>query len=252
MNIVIFGGLGETAAPIIDLLVSENYNVTVFDISSNNPYSGIKNIKFVYGDICNYEDVQKALFGVGIVIHLAVNISDIHNNKLTFQTNVFGTYNILQNALISKIPKILIASSASVHNKNKLVTLNNVDPATDYLCSAGEDFTYDLTKHIQEIIAKDFSQTYEMNCLVLRLGHIVDGKKQTTLSGDPLSQLTYCKGGWVCRFDVARAFLKAIETDFTGYHMVNIIGSYQADAFFRKSAASDLLSFECDEKFYDY
>ncbi|MCL2058194.1 MAG: hypothetical protein FWH01_03915 [Oscillospiraceae bacterium] len=91
-----------------------------------------------------------------------------------------------------------------------------------------------------------------MNCLILRLGHIVDGKTQTSLSGVPLCEFTYCKGGWVCRYDVARAFVKAVDADFTGYHLVNIIGAYQADDLFHTAAAKDLLSFECKEKFLDY
>ena len=250
MNIIIFGGLGETAKPIIELLDNGKHSLTVFDISAQNPYSHNKNIKVIHGDICNQEAVNNTLLGVDVVLHLAVNITAPENDELSFKTNVFGTFNILKSSLFNKVSKVLIASSAPVHTTEELIKAS--DTTADYFCSAGEDFTYDLTKHIQETIAKHFARTHEMNCLVLRLGHIVDGKKQTSLSGTPLSELTYCKGGWVCRYDVASAFAKAIETDFTGYNLINIVGSYQTAEFFSPSTAKELLSFECEEKFLNY
>ena len=78
---------------------------------------------------------------------------------------------------------------------------------------------------------------------------IVDGKNKTSLSGESLSELSYCKGGWVCKYDVARAFVKAVNTAFSGHHLINIIGSYQAADLFDISTAKDLLGFECKEKF---
>ena len=245
MNILIFGGLGKTAEPIIELLCKEKHNVVIFDISENNPYKD-EYIKVIHGDICNQEAVKKALHGIDVVLHLAVNISSTQDDEVSFNTNVYGTYNVLHNAKLNKVSKIVIASSAPVHNVDRLIGMG------DYCCSAGDDFAYDLTKYLGETIAEHFSRTFSMNCLVLRLGHIVDGKKQATLSGDPLSELTYCKGGWVCKYDVARAFVKAVNTDISGYRLINIIGSYQAGDTFNLSAAKELLSFECEEKFVGY
>jgi len=59
-------------------------------------------------------------------------------------------------------------------------------------------------------------------------------------------------GGWVCRYDVARAFLRAIEADFAGYHRIDVIGSHRAAHQFDLSAAKELIGFECREKFFGY
>ena len=246
MNVLVFGGMGKTAKPIIDLLDKDNHSITIFDIASEDLLARNEKHRVICGDIADREAVNSAMRGMDAAIHLAVNISGIHNDELTFKTNVFGTYNILCGALANKIPKVLIASSAPVH------TINHANRNVDYVCFAGEDFAYDLTKNLQEVIAGHFSLSYAMNCLVLRLGHIVDGTTQTTLSGGPLSELFYCKGGWVCRYDVAEAFLKALKADFTGYHMINIIGSYQAGDLFDLSAAKGLIGFECRQKFFGY
>jgi len=227
MTILVTGGLGMTARPIIEALRCANHTISIFDIADGN-------------DICNFDAINQAIRGVDAVIHLAVNVADPHDAALTFQTNVYGTYNVLRAAQGNRVRKVLLASSAPVH----------LPPGCS--CGPGEDFTYDLTKHLQESMAQHFSQTYAMNILVLRLGHIVDGKMQTDLKNGPLSGLTYCRGGWVCRYDVARAFAKAIEADFAGYHLIDIIGSHQAAARFDLSAAKKLIGFACGERFLAY
>ena len=252
MNIMIFGGLGKTSEPIVGLLVKKNHSLTIFDISASNPYAGNKSVTVVQGDICDQEAVESSLRGIDAILHLAVNVSDAKNDELSFRTNVFGTYNVFRGALTNKVPKVILAASAPVHTVEELKKLNNAGTAVEYCCAAGEDFTYDLTKIIQETIAGHFSRTYALNCLVLRLGHIVDGKTQTTIEGGPLSELSYCRGGWVCKYDVARAFSKAVSTDFTGFHLVNVIGSFQAADMFGLSAGSNILSFECAERFLEY
>jgi len=246
MNILIVGGAGKTAEPIIDSLSRKNHQITIFDIVPVN--SGIEKEKYnyIHGDITNIEAVNNAMENVDIVIHLAVNISDIENDKLTFEINVFGLYNILCAALKNKISKVLIASSAPVH------MIDEAKKDFDYICSTEEDFAYDLTKNIQEVIAQHFCRTYSLNCLILRLGHIVDGKSQTSLSGAPLSELSYCKGGWVCKYDVAEAFTKAVEADFIEYNLINIIGSHQAEDRFDILAAKKLIGFECHQKFLGF
>ena len=227
MNVLITGGMGRTAGPIAEMLRRAGHNIALFDIATN-------------GDICDYGAIDKATRGADAVIHLAVNTADPRDGALSFQINVFGTYNVLLAARSHQVRKVLLASSAPVH----LLPGHSCDP--------GEDFAYDLTKLLQEEMARHFSQTYAMNILALRLGHIVNGRAQTDLRGAPLSGLSYCRGGWVCKDDVARAFLRATEADFTGYHMLNVIGSHQAAARFDLSTAKELIGFECAERFFGY
>ena len=227
MNILVTGGMGMTARPIIEALRRANHTISIFDVADGD-------------DICDFDAIHKATRGMDAVIHLAVNIANPRDEALTFQTNVYGTYNVLRAARENRVKKILLASSAPVH----------LPPGR--ACDPGEDFAYDLTKRLQESMAQDFSQTYAMNVLALRLGHIVDGEARTDLEGGSLSELSYCKGGWVCRYDVARAFAKAIEADFAGYQMIDIISSHQAAHRFDLSAARELIGFECGEHFRGY
>jgi len=226
-KILVIGGLGCTARPIIDLLMND-YAITIYDIASCRR-----------DDVCDMRPLRNAMAGIDIVIHLAVNIADTTNDELSFQVNVFGTFNVLEAARQMNVKKIIMASSAPVHT----------DTAAR---SPGEDFTYDLTKSLQELEAYHFSKTYAMHIMVLRLGHIVNGKKKADLNGVPLSKVAYCKGGWVCQYDVARAFKKAAELNFEGFHLLHIIGSYQAEDRFGLSAVKNILDFKCLERFTAY
>ena len=227
MNVLVTGGMGQTALPMIELLRGAGHTVGIFDIADAN-------------DVCDYEAINRAARGMDAIIHLAVNVADPRDEALSFQTNVYGTYNVLRAAWGNHVRKVLLASSAPVH----------LPPGC--ACDPGEDFAYDLTKHLQEAMARHFAQTYAMNVLALRLGHIVDGKTQTDLGGNPLSGLSYCRGGWVCRYDVARAFCMAIEADFAGYHRIDIIGSHQAHDRFDLAAARELIGFACEENFLEH
>lgn len=71
-----------------------------------------------------------------------------------------------------------------------------------------------------------------MTAIVLRAGHIVDGRNETDLKERPLSMLAYCRGGWICRYDLANACLKALDSDKEGYHAFHIIGSKEAENHF--------------------
>ena len=249
MNILIMGGLGKTAEPIIELLLEQKHEVTVFDIAVHSGNRFAEQIRVLRGSVCEFNSVLDAMKGIDIVIHLAVNIQDICNERASFDTNVFGTYNVLLSAQINKVKKTIIASSAPVHVLEELDKVRCKSPFADYYCNAGEDFTYDLTKILQEVIAENFALTYNMHILVLRLGHIVNGEKGTDLHETPLSELMYCRGGWVCKYDVARAFLSAVESDLSGYQLLNIIGSYQASDHFDLQHTKEMIGFECAEKF---
>jgi len=249
-KILIIGGLGKTARPIIDLLI-EDYSLVIFDIIPYNANNILptEDIKIIHGDICDINSLQKAMVDIDTIIHLAVNIMNTENDELSFSVNVFGTFNVLKAAKQMNVKRIIMASSAAVHVDE---LKNSVSSLTAAICSH-EDFTYDLTKNLQELEALNFSNTYAMNIMILRLGHIVNGKMKTDLDENvPLSELAYCKGGWVCQYDVARAFRKAVENGFCGYHLLHIIGSYQAKSRFDILTAKNILDFECLEQFIEY
>lgn len=257
MIVLVTGAFGNTAKPIIELLLKYNYQIVAFDLPTVNcPYwLEQENIRVITGNVCDLDLLRVAMKNVDAIIHLAVLTGGseyINNQELAFQVNVYGTYNVLYNANKLKISKVVIASSAPIHTVDKLPPNNIFGIETDYICSNETDFSYDLTKHLQESIAKDFANAFSMNIIVLRLGHIVDGVCKTDLYGTPLDKVKYCYGGWVCQYDVARAFLRALEVNLHGFNLFHIIGSIQAEYHFDMYSTKNVLGFTCNNNFSVY
>ena len=132
--------------------------------------------------------------------------------------------------------------------------LEGTDPvdALDWHSSPDEDHLYDLTKRLQEEIARDFCQTFAMHCVALRAGHIVDGRRQIDPSGRPLAELDHCRGGWVCRGDLARAVVGAVEADAAGYSAYHVVGARMGSERFGTDRAERALGFRCETDFSQY
>jgi len=233
MNVLVTGACGWTASAINDALVQAGYNVIGFDLPAACGTKGIKNklITLFPGTISSLADVCNVTKSADIIIHLAIATgqSNYQSPEVPFNVNVLGTYNIFEAARRNKVSKIILIGSAAVHvplDKHKL------DALKDWKSSKDNDHLYDLTKRLQEEIAKDFCETHAMSAIVLRSGHIVDGKEEVDPDGHPLSELAYSKGGWVCRYDLASACLRAINMPNFGYNSFHIVGSRQAEEYF--------------------
>ena len=140
----------------------------------------------------------------------------------------------------NNIGKVILIGSAAVH-------LPRVGKSADEAkrrSSNDADYLYDLTKRLQETIAQDFCETFEMTATALRAGHIVDGRENADPKGASLSELEYARGGWVCRYDLAAACLKAPERSETGFQVFHIIGSNGARTRFDVERAEQELGFK--------
>ena len=93
-NILVTGGSGFIGSHVVDSLIKKNYKVTIFDLIKPRR----KDVKFIKGNLLNYNLVSKAVKKNSIVFHLAA-VSDINKVKniplKTISTNIIGTTNLL-------------------------------------------------------------------------------------------------------------------------------------------------------------
>lgn len=108
-NILITGGAGFIGSHLVRLLVNKypNYKIINFDkltyagnLDNLKDIEGKANYKFVKGDICDQNELEKIFsdFHINNVIHLAAesHVDRSISNPLEFvQTNVIGTVNLL-------------------------------------------------------------------------------------------------------------------------------------------------------------
>ena len=254
MNILVTGAFGWTAQSIIEALYDKGHEITAFDLPSANLKPSTEHMfnEIITGDISHHHAVSTAAENADAIIHLAVAIGagDYDTSDIPFDVNVKGTYNVFKAAQHHHIGKIVMMSSAPIHMPHSVG--EKIHAVNTYKSSPDGDHLYDLTKRLQEDIAKDFCATYDMSCIVLRAGHIVDGQREKDPKGRPLSQVNYCRGEWVCRYDLAQACLKALEYPQTGYNAFHIIGGHQAQTYFDIERTEHDLGLICKTHFEQY
>jgi len=173
------GGAGFIGSALVKSLLEKNYSVTIFDNFSNSSEENVstllnKGASLVKGDVTNYDDLEKALSGSDLVVHLAAQISveeSIKKPELTHSINVGGTENLLKACVAKKVNKIILASSAAVYGQPKKLPLTESSPISPIS-------PYGQSKVEMEKLLEEFSKNYSLNGISLRFFNIY-GKGQT-------------------------------------------------------------------------
>lgn len=238
MNICITGGSGPIGHAITSLL-EEHHNITVLDIVPPS-----FTCHYIKGSVTDYPLLQNILTKQDIVIHLAVAVQkdDYKTPTVPFNTNVLGTYNVLQSVKTNGVKQCILFSEAPVH-------ISSVQKG-QWNSSPNDDFLYDTTKHLQEVLAEDFSNMFDMNITILRIGHVVNGIDNTDLHGVPLSKVAYCKGGWISLLDLSNVVQKVIHLEQQGFHRYDVIGSIEAIEQFDVGTTEKELQYQFKHRFF--
>jgi UDP-glucose 4-epimerase len=179
---LVTGGAGFIGSHLTDLLLSEGHQVTVVD---NLRGGWMKNLKqaelkpgfrFVHADIRDRKALEGLFDGMDWVFHLAA-LSDIvpsiEQPRDYFETNVDGTFNVLEGAQKANVKKFLYAASSSCYG------IPNRYP-TPETASISPQYPYALTKYLGEQIVLHWAQVYKLPALSLRLFNVFGPRSRTT------------------------------------------------------------------------
>ena len=124
-NIFITGGAGFIGSHIVDALVDDGKNVTVFDNLSSGKKEFLqnvltrKNFKLKIGDLLNPSSLEKSLDeNTDIVFHLAANpdiSKGITDPTIDFQQTIVATFNLLQEMKKKNIKHLVYFSGSGVY-----------------------------------------------------------------------------------------------------------------------------------------
>ncbi|MFX1314456.1 MAG: NAD-dependent epimerase/dehydratase family protein [Promethearchaeota archaeon] len=231
MNILLTGPFGNVGLSTLKELIKRDYNIRAFDIKNKKNRKIAKRfrnqIEILWGDLRNYEDVEKAVKSVDVIIHLAAIIPPLADKlpELAEEVNVEGTKNIIKAIKIQKNkPKLIFTSSIAVYGDRRNNPMINL---TDPLNPSKDDY-YAMTKIKAEKIIRDLG----IDFAIFRLTYITSLNK---LEMDPLMfhmPLDTCIE--ICDTkDVGLALVNAIECNEVWGDTFHIAGGEQCRTTYR-------------------
>lgn len=124
-------------------------------------------INVVNGDLVSYADCERVVneYDVEFCFHIAAQaiVGPANRSPLsTFESNIKGTWNILEACRLSKtIRGLVIASSDKAYGQQKKLPYTEESPLNGY-------FPYDASKACAEIIARCYFMTYRLPLAITR------------------------------------------------------------------------------------
>lgn len=158
--ILITGGTGFVGSNLAKTLNNFGAKIFLISRSSNKPliFKGLKNIHFKNGNIEDFDFLNKFIKknNIKIIFHLAAQpIVEIgHLSPLsTFNTNIKGTWNILESARQNSPQKIIIVSSVHVYGDNP-----NLPFKEEFYPQPSRP--YETSKAAADLLAQSYADTY--------------------------------------------------------------------------------------------
>lgn len=130
----------------------------------------IERVKVVRGDIRDREVLERILgeYEIDTVIHLAAQtiVTIANRNPIsTFESNIAGTWNLLEACRRSpQVKQIVVASSDKAYGDQEILPYDEDTPLQG-------QHPYDVSKSCADLIAKTYAQSYDLPVAITRCGN---------------------------------------------------------------------------------
>ncbi len=134
----------------------------------------LNHVKVVRGDICDREILERTLgeYEIDTVIHLAAQtiVTIANRNPIsTFESNIAGTWNLLEASRRSpKVKQIVVASSDKAYGDQEQLPYYEDTPLQG-------QHPYDVSKSCADLIAHMYAESYDLPVVITRCGNFYGG-----------------------------------------------------------------------------
>lgn len=247
MKIVVTGGGGFIGSHAALRFASDGWNVVVLDnlsrarllgsregmLPPNHNWDRIKQnstIQRVRGDVRNEMILREVVHDSDVVIHAAAQVavtSSIENPRVDLETNVLGTFNVLEAArAASTDPVVVVTSTNKVYGANvngvsikeERSRLSFADKRfkfgipSNFPIDSNDHTPYGTSKLAADQYVRDYSKTYGLKSAVLRMSCIY-GEHQLGVEDQ----------GWVAHFVISSLRGKSITIFGSGKQVRDVL-----------------------------
>ncbi len=174
MKIFITGGAGFIGSHLTDRLLNLNNQVVVYDNffrgkrENLSPWHNHPNLSIIEGDIRDQPSLKAAMTDCEMVYHLAAQsnvMGAVTDLRYSFESNVLGTFNVLEAAKDIGIKKVIFSSSREVYGEASQLPVAENTPLT------GKN-AYGASKIAGEKYCEVFNNIHDLPVVIFRLANV--------------------------------------------------------------------------------
>jgi len=226
MRVLVTGASG-TLAPFVIRALWERHEVVL--LSRRPPHAEFAALPWIQGDITVFDDCWRAVQGMDAIQHLAAQPWPVDHPRLreqaaaqgvpfdaTFQSNMLGTYYLMQAAVAAGVERVVMAGSNCALGHGYRISQTPFPfqalPIDESHPAFPED-SYSYSKLAGELLLASYTRAYGIRTYVTRPAAICSPARcqQLTQQAAPATGWNPWLWAWVGSEDVARAHQLLLE-----------------------------------------
>ncbi len=164
MKILVTGGSGFIATPLVEHLLEKGYKVKVLDLKE--PKIKHKNLEFIKKSIL--DKITDDMKGCDAVFHFAALLGVENSDKRpldTMRIDLEGSVNVFKSAMEANIKRMVFSSSSEVYGEPRELPIREDS-------TKGPVSTYGVSKLAAEMYAKAYNQEFGTDIRIVRFFNV--------------------------------------------------------------------------------